>query len=319
MKKIALLYLIFGLTLLMASCGQSLEDSDVEYEAIKSELNVSESSISLDGSGQTISVQISCNSYWYADTKSNWIYLNTYSGKGNGTMSVRVYANTSTTAEREDKISVTDGINTVTVSISQGPTPEKLTLSESNLSFGYNGGTSYVYVESNGSWSATSDADWCVLSTTSSRITVKASSNNSYTSRTATITVKGSATSSTLKVNQAAPKEPTIGELIVSNITKTSADCQFTYSSADLSLQSRGICYSTSNQNPTTSNECLDYYTSIKSGTASFNLSGLSQNTTYYVRPYVVTAVGTTYGQAVQFKTIKSNSPGEGDNPPPSY
>ena len=289
MKKIALQYLIFGLTMLLASCGQSLEESDVEYEAIKSELNVSESSITVDGSGQTISVQISCNSYWYADTQSSWIYLNTYSGKGNGTMSIRVYANTSTTAEREDIISVTDGINTVSISISQGPTPEKLTLSESSLGFDYNGGTSYVYVESNGSWSATSDADWCVLSTTTSRITVKASSNISYTSRTATITVKGSTASSTLKVNQAAPKEPTIGELIVTNITKTSADCQFTYSSADLYLQRRGICYSTSSQKPTTSNECLDYYTSIKSGTASFSLTGLSQNTTYYGNYYLVT------------------------------
>lgn len=319
MKKIAFQYIIFGLTMLLASCGQSLEESDVEYYAIKSNLDASETSISVDGSGQTITVQISCNSYWKADTKSSWIYLNSYSGRGNGSMTVRIYANPSTTEEREDVISVTDGINTISISITQGPVPEKLTLSESSLSFSYSSGTSTIYVDTNSDWTVSSDATWCKISKYASRFTVNVESNNSYISRTATITVKGSATSSTIKVNQAAPKEPTIGELKVTNVTKISADCQFTYSSADLSLQRRGICYSTSSQNPTTSNECLDYYTSIKSGTVSFSLTGLSQNTTYYVRPYVVTDVGTTYGQTVQFKTTKINSPGEGDNPTPSY
>lgn len=62
----------------------------------------------------------------------------------------------------------------------------------------------------------------------------------------------------------------------------------------------RGICYSTS-QNPTTSN----YSVQSGSGTGSYTcyMTGLNQNTTYYVRAYAINSEGLAYGDQVSFTT----------------
>jgi formylglycine-generating enzyme required for sulfatase activity len=62
----------------------------------------------------------------------------------------------------------------------------------------------------------------------------------------------------------------------------------------------RGVVYSTS-QNPTTSNSKL----TIGTGTGSFSntVTGLTANTTYYVRAYAINSQGTAYGSEVSFKT----------------
>ena len=63
----------------------------------------------------------------------------------------------------------------------------------------------------------------------------------------------------------------------------------------------RGVCYSTS-QNPTTSSSKL----SMGSGTGAFSnsVSGLSANTTYYIRAYAINNQGTTYGTQVSVTTL---------------
>ncbi len=65
-------------------------------------------------------------------------------------------------------------------------------------------------------------------------------------------------------------------------------------------ISSRGVCWSTS-QNPTIS----DNKTTDGSGSGSFvsTLSGLSINTTYYIRAYATTSSGTFYGNQLSFKT----------------
>lgn len=77
--------------------------------------------------------------------------------------------------------------------------------------------------------------------------------------------------------------------------TKTFSSASFTSTFTDEGspITSKGVCYSTS-PNPTISNS----KTSDGSGSATFvsNISNLSSNTTYYVRPYATNALGTTYG-----------------------
>ena len=65
-------------------------------------------------------------------------------------------------------------------------------------------------------------------------------------------------------------------------------------------VTARGVCWSTSH-NPTVSNS----HTTDGSGTGSFtsSITGLSQNTTYYVRAYATNSVGTAYGNEVSFTT----------------
>lgn len=166
MKKNTLIYLTLCATQLMSSCEKELTDFEdqgvrFEYEAIKSELDIDESSFSVDGSEQTLTVQISCNSYWTAEKKSSWLYPYSYSGKGNGTLTLKVDANPSTTAGRKDEINVTDGIKTIPITVSQSPAKEKITVSAHSLSFNYGADHSYVSVTANTEWTVRSDANWC--------------------------------------------------------------------------------------------------------------------------------------------------------------
>ena len=65
-------------------------------------------------------------------------------------------------------------------------------------------------------------------------------------------------------------------------------------------ITQRGVCWSTSTA-PTTSNN----KTNNGTGTGSFssNISGLSSNTTYYVRAYATNSIGTAYGNEVSITT----------------
>jgi len=71
-------------------------------------------------------------------------------------------------------------------------------------------------------------------------------------------------------------------------------------SDGGLEVTERGVCWSTS-RNPTTSNS----RTTNGEGTGPFtsNITGLTGNTTYYIRAYAVNEEGTGYGQEVTFKT----------------
>lgn len=114
-------------------------------------------------------------------------------------------------------------------------------------------------------------------------------------------------------------KEPVVNDVTITDITKTSANCMVSYTSTDLIVQTCGVCYSSSSNNPTINDATLSVSCNDKNGSATISLTGLNENTTYYVRPYVKTSAGTTYGNTVQFTTAKSNTPDEGDNPTPSY
>ena len=94
---------------------------------------------------------------------------------------------------------------------------------------------------------------------------------------------------------------PTVTTTAASNVTETSATCGGTVTSdGGANVIVRGVCYSTSPA-PTTA----DNHTTDGSGTGSFtsSLTGLTANTTYYVRAYATNNVGTAYGNEVSFTT----------------
>lgn len=95
---------------------------------------------------------------------------------------------------------------------------------------------------------------------------------------------------------------PTITTSSVLNITHTTATCGGNVTSdGGANVTARGICWSTS-QNPTVSNS----HTTNGSGTGSFtsNITGLTENTTYYVRAYATNSKGTSYGEQKSFTTL---------------
>lgn len=96
--------------------------------------------------------------------------------------------------------------------------------------------------------------------------------------------------------------KPILITYTISNISKTSADVGGEVTSEmGSSVTQRGVCYSIS-PNPTTSGTC----TANGTGTGSFssNISGLSENTTYYVRAFATNANGTGYGNQNTFRTL---------------
>lgn len=76
-------------------------------------------------------------------------------------------------------------------------------------------------------------------------------------------------------------------------------------SDGGLEVTARGVCWSTS-QNPTVN----DNHTINGKGVGGFvsTITGLSANTTYYVRAYVINGNGTVYGNELNFTTLGSGS-----------
>ena len=102
---------------------------------------------------------------------------------------------------------------------------------------------------------------------------------------------------------------PTISAATSSDITQTTAmlSCSGISSlgSAGCSITSYGFVWGTTT-NPTTSNNKVQVGTTYTTtGTIFSNkLTGLTANTTYYVRPYATNGNGTAYGTEISFKTL---------------
>jgi len=87
----------------------------------------------------------------------------------------------------------------------------------------------------------------------------------------------------------------------VSDISQTTAVCGGAITSdGGATVTAKGVCWSTS-QNPTIANS----KTADGTGAGNFisNITGLSLNTTYYVRAYATSSAGTGYGSAMSFTT----------------
>jgi phosphodiesterase/alkaline phosphatase D-like protein len=100
---------------------------------------------------------------------------------------------------------------------------------------------------------------------------------------------------------------PFVTTAIVTNITAVSATGGGNVTDeGSAPVTARGVCWSTS-LNPTTA----DNITSDGTGTGAFTsyLTGLTENTTYYVRAYATNLYGTTYGNEIQFTTNPANTP----------
>jgi len=94
---------------------------------------------------------------------------------------------------------------------------------------------------------------------------------------------------------------PTVTTTAISSITTTTASSGGNVTSdGNQSVSARCVCWNTSTD-PTTANST----TSNGTGTGSFtsSITGLSANTTYYVRAYATNASGTSYGSNENFTT----------------
>lgn len=71
----------------------------------------------------------------------------------------------------------------------------------------------------------------------------------------------------------------------------------------------RGFVYSTTNANPTTSDSVASSSGSFGTGTYLTDLTGLTANTSYYVRAFATNSAGTGYGSVIQVTTLNQAPP----------
>ncbi len=114
------------------------------------------------------------------------------------------------------------------------------------------------------------------------------------------------ALSSVFLTNCEDPTIPVVSTNEATAVTNTTATSGGVISSdGGATVTARGVCWSTS-QTPT----IADNKTSNGTGAGSFTsaITGLTANTTYYVRAYATNSAGTGYGSAVSFITLEGNN-----------
>ncbi|MDD2312438.1 MAG: FISUMP domain-containing protein [Petrimonas sp.] len=98
------------------------------------------------------------------------------------------------------------------------------------------------------------------------------------------------------------PLTITTGQVL--NITTTTATCTGNVTAdGDAAIIARGVCWGTS-QLPTISDSKSS--NGVGLGVFSGNITGLSPNTTYYVRAYATNSKGTAYGEQKPFRTYNT-------------
>jgi len=330
MKKLTLYIILYIAAKSLVSCTDSWDESYSSNSfvgIVNPTLSVDTDTLTFSDQESSQSLSVTSNSPWTAYANASWLTLsgNLWSGSASLAIAVKSNTNVSTRSEsnsqdyRTATITLSNGVMSKDIIVKQANKIESLQASVATLSFSFSGGDKNVLIQSNVSWSVSSNASWLSVKKNSegTAFSATASQNISTTARQAIITVKGVNSQSTITVNQSSVQVPSVSDLKVSNITKHEADCAFTASSADLEVSEYGIYYSNTATQPDNSNgQAIKETNGGKNVSHVFTLTGLSSKTTYYLRPYVVTSLGTQYGKVTQFTTLVS-SPNEEDNGTP--
>jgi sugar lactone lactonase YvrE len=103
---------------------------------------------------------------------------------------------------------------------------------------------------------------------------------------------------------------PVVGTTnIIINLTSSTAQSGGLITNiGDDAITANGVCYSTTDQTPTTSDMVTTDSINTKTYTWTSHLTGLSPNTKYYLRAYATNSIGTGYGSVVTFTTTSSLS-----------
>lgn len=100
---------------------------------------------------------------------------------------------------------------------------------------------------------------------------------------------------------------PTLYLTSPTNITKTSAKLHAMLSSIGNSqVTQHGFCYG-KNRNPSTSDNTAALGAATAVGPFSADVTGLEQNTTYYIRAFATNSAGTAYSEEMTFATLDDN------------
>jgi uncharacterized protein (TIGR02145 family) len=161
---------------------------------------------------------------------------------------------------------------------------------------------------------ATSNTLWVRLASNTIKtgylqtIELMVDSNTTQTDRSANVLLTAEGINQNISISQKLLIVlPTVTTSVISAITATTASCggNITFNGG-ADIQERGVCWSTS-MNPTLENDKTS--DGFSSGEYSSYLTGLTENTTYYVRAYTGNSKGIAYGQQKVFTTTAITKP----------
>ena len=213
MKKILIILTILAAGMLMLSCQKELPDG-LKYVASKGgnsetmvspEISLDLNNIEFTAANGSRAFNIKTNTSWTASSDQSWCSVSPTSGKNNGSVTVMVEENTST-SPRTATVTVRSEIDILTVKVIQNEAKAAISLDTSTMEFTSSSGEKTFKITANTSWTVSSDQAWCSVSPASGKndgtIIVKLNENTSVSERTAMITVKSDVGDQTVKVIQ---------------------------------------------------------------------------------------------------------------------
>lgn len=131
--------------------------------------------------------------------------------------------------------------------------------------------------------------------------------NSTYTYEAFARNAGGTALSGKVTFTTKASVAPTVKTIEVTEITTGGAKCSGKVTDeGGATVTKRGVCWRKSH-NPTIDNDHLESGEGI--GDFQCEITGLDENTTYYVRAFATNSKGTSYGEELTFATLDFNKP----------
>ncbi|MBO4802139.1 MAG: BACON domain-containing protein [Bacteroidaceae bacterium] len=303
--------------------GTIKRDINVTQSPSSESLALSVTSLNFTYTAGSQTVTVTGNTQWnVVEADEEWFSVSPKTSSAESTVvTINVTENTSDNERKKVLTFKGNGGTSKQLEIIQAVRPTDFSVTPTNISADAPASTVTFNIVGEARWTAQSNQSWATLSdvsdTGNKTITVSLSDNTNEQDRTAEITVSSSSKSEKVTITQAAGTKPTITEVTYSDVTQTTATISFKYNSM-FPVKEYGICCSSTNQEPTLESDAHKSETgSAKQGSPSIPLSDLAPGTTYYIRTYATSAVGTQYSNTISF-TTNSNVPGGGDNVTPN-
>jgi plastocyanin len=145
----------------------------------------------VDASAGNTSFSVTSNTTWNASSNQTWCTVTT-SGTGNGTITASYTTNSSTTSRVATITVSASGVSNQLVTVTQAGAAKTLNVTPPSQTVTESAGTTDFTVTSNSSWTASSDATWCTVTssgTGNGTIVATYNANSTTSERTANISV----------------------------------------------------------------------------------------------------------------------------------
>lgn len=232
------LIILLAICMVFTGCSETYTDSLGLYPTLTPRyMTVSPTSMTFpatDARTKDLSIT-STETPWKMENAIDWISLSPSSGNASATVSVGASENTSGDNARTGifylKADVSDWKYEAPISVTQSGATPKISLSKDEIVFTGSANTETVTVSSNCLWYVTSSADWLTVTTNNNMITLSATSNETNSYRTATVSVVHEGTTNTsqqITIRQAPASINASTETLVFNNTAGSVDVTIT-------------------------------------------------------------------------------------------